>query len=92
MADHKKRFDPEDSHAKFQAGNNLRCHHIAGHSRDKDMSDRLIKNQFYWYARVSTGQYCRKRLLFIDRPFFHDYEIMRDRCQLICGKALDARE
>jgi hypothetical protein len=92
MAKYEKGFDSEDSYTVFEAGNNLWGHNIARHSCDKDMANRLVKNQFHRYARIGTGQYRGEGLLLAHCSLFQDGQIVLDRCQLICGETLVACE
>ena len=90
MAKHEQSFDPKDRHSILEAGNNLRCHHIAGNSCDKDVANCLIKDQFHRDARIGTGEYRGKGLLLIDGMFFQDGQIVLNRGQLICNETLVA--
>jgi len=88
MAKYEKSFDSEDSNTIFQAGNDLRCHNIAGDSRDKDVANRLVKDKLHRHARISAGEHRGKGLLFTHGMFFQDRQVMLNRCQLICCKTL----
>ena len=78
MAKHDQHFDPKDSHPIFEASNNFRRHHITGQSSDKEVADRLIKNEFHRYAGVGTGKDCCKGFLFIGGVLSQDGQIVLD--------------
>src|SRR5215831_15086952 len=92
MAKYKEHFDSEDCDPIFETGNNLWCRDIACHTSNKEVANCLIKYQFHRYARVSTGENGGKRLLFVKGMRFEQGEIVLNRGQLICGKALVSRD
>ncbi len=79
VAKHEKNFDSENRNAIFKACGDLWCDDIAGHACNKDVPNRLVKNKFYRYARIGTGEDCGKWFLFSYRPLFQDVEVGRER-------------
>src|SRR4029077_20081082 len=90
MAENKKEFDSKDSNSILETCDDLRRHHVAGNASDKDVSNRLIKNEFHRDARIGTSKDRGKGLLFVDSMLFQDGQIVRNGCQLIGGESLIA--
>ena len=72
MAKYNKSLDSENGNTIFEAGNNLRCHNVAGHARHEDVANRLVKNQFDRDARIRTGEHCGKGFLLIHCALFQN--------------------
>ena len=92
MAEYNQSLDSKNCNTILEAGNNLWCHNIAGHPCDKDVSNRLVKNQFDWHARICTGEHRGKGFLLIHGALFQDGQVVFNRGQLICGETLVSRE
>jgi hypothetical protein len=92
MTEDNQSLDSENRGTILEAGNNLWCHNITGHPRDEEVSDRLIKDQLNRHARIRTGEHGGKRFLLGNSTLFQDGQVVFNRCQLVGGETLIARE
>ena len=88
MAEHNKNLDTQHCYAIFETRNNLRRHNVARYASDKDVTNRLIENEFYGHARIGAGQHRCKWFLLLHCVLFQDGEVMINRGESIACEPL----
>src|ERR1700760_44375 len=76
MAQYQNDFDSENCCTVFQAADNLGRNYIPRHTRDKNVSNGLIKDEFDRDTRISAGEDGCERFLLICGMFSQNLQIV----------------
>ena len=90
MPEHEEHLDAKDGDSVFETRHDFWRDDITGDTRDKEVADSLIKDEFDGHTRVGTGEDGGKRLLLLDGAFLENRQIVLDGGELIVVEALVA--
>jgi hypothetical protein len=78
VAEHEQRFHFEYGNTIFEAGDDLWRHDVAGYTRDKDVADGLVENEFHRNTGIGTSEQGGEGLLRVDGVLFEDGQVIRN--------------